>query len=416
MIAFRPAVRENTPLIIGIAGPTKSGKTMSALRLATGLANGGKIVMINAEGARGHQYADKFSYLACDLTPPYRYGVYEEVLREAAKLRPGAIIVDSMSHAHDGPGGFLEWHEEELDRIAGNDYAKRNQANFTAWIKPKQAENAFRYAMLEVQCPLILCFRAKEKMEIKTGRPPKDLGWQPIGGEGLMFETIFTLTLPPYSKGLPDLEVSAMREPFDTMVPKDKQIDEALGRELVKWAAGAATTSTPKKPEHPNADILADIQKALVDGEMSGSSSQDKETRAGVLQRAFATASWKAIEGLSAEQLRDGLAKLKRELKLDAPVTTSAPATGQPSFLEDPKEDVLAAIGMSMGVLMGQDRMWPPSETNRICMAIAGVDSDNLDKAEIAALKELDTVLRDTIAKKPETAKRVKDILPGRIA
>ena len=29
--------------------------------------------------------------------------------------------LDSMSHAHDGPGGFLEWHEEEVDRMAGGD-------------------------------------------------------------------------------------------------------------------------------------------------------------------------------------------------------------------------------------------------------------------------------------------------------
>ncbi len=69
---FRPAVREHTPLIIGIAGPTKSGKTMSALRMASGLAGGKPVAMINAEGPRGHQYADTFKYVACDLVPPYR--------------------------------------------------------------------------------------------------------------------------------------------------------------------------------------------------------------------------------------------------------------------------------------------------------------------------------------------------------
>ena len=115
---FRPAVRENTPLILGIGGPTKSGKTVSALRLALGLANGGEVIMLNAEGARGHQYADTYKYTACDIVPPYRYGMYEEVLRAAYARKPGTIIIDSMSHAHDGPGGFLEWHEEILDRIA----------------------------------------------------------------------------------------------------------------------------------------------------------------------------------------------------------------------------------------------------------------------------------------------------------
>ena len=38
-----------------------------------------------------------------------------------------------------------------------------------------------------------------------------------------------------------------MREPFDTLVPKGKQIDEALGRALRAWAKGSAAphTSTP---------------------------------------------------------------------------------------------------------------------------------------------------------------------------
>lgn len=245
---FRPAVREDTPLIIGIAGPTKSGKTFSALRLAAGLANGGKVIMLNAEGARGHQYADKFTYIACDLVPPYRYGMYEAVLREAAAQKPGAIIIDSMSHAHDGPGGFLEWHEEELDRIAGKDFEKRDKSNFTAWIKPKTAENAFRYALLEMPCHVILCMRAKDKLKILTGKPPIDLGLQPIVGESLSYETLFTLTLSAGAKGVPDLEASDMREPFDTMVPKGKPIDEQLGKQLVSWAKGASKRAPASPP------------------------------------------------------------------------------------------------------------------------------------------------------------------------
>mgnify|MGYP001611889306 CR=1 FL=1 len=81
---FRPATRENTPLIIGIGGPTKSGKTYSALRMATGLADGGTIAMINAEGLRGHQYADRFKYVTCDLAPPFRPTHYTEALAAAA--------------------------------------------------------------------------------------------------------------------------------------------------------------------------------------------------------------------------------------------------------------------------------------------------------------------------------------------
>lgn len=238
---FRPATRENTPLIIGIAGPTKSGKTYSALRLAIGLANDAPIAMINAEGARGHQYADKFTYMACDIQPPYSPERYTETLIAAAAIKPGVVIIDSCSHMHDGPGGLLEYHDAELQRIAGNDQAKRDRANFTAWIRPKAAENKFIYTMLGMKCPMILCFRAKEKLKIVTGKPPIDLGWQPVAGERITFETLFTVMLPPRSKGVPDLSISEMREPFDSMIPEGKPIDEDLGRRLTEWAKGAAS-------------------------------------------------------------------------------------------------------------------------------------------------------------------------------
>jgi len=242
---FRPAVRENTPLIIGIGGPTKSGKTFSALRLATGLADGKPIAMINAEGPRGHQYADTFKYMACDIEPPYRPTRYTEALEAAAAIEPGAVIVDSASHAHDGPGGVLEWHEEILDRMAGADIKQRQRSTFAAWVEPKAAENQFIYAMLGMKCPVILCFRAKEKIKLVTGKDPIDLGWQPIAGERVAFETIFTLMLPPYSKGVPDLSISWMREPFDAMVPEGKPLDEDFGRRLAEWAKGSRQ-SQPK--------------------------------------------------------------------------------------------------------------------------------------------------------------------------
>jgi RecA/RadA recombinase len=243
---FRPAVRASTPLIIGLAGPTKSGKTLSAHRLAAGLANGGVVAMLNAEGARGHQYADRFNYVACDIDPPFSPSRYTAAITEAAKLNPAVLIIDSASHMHDGPGGMLEFHDAELDRMAGpDDWKKRERMTWTAWIRPKKEENQFIYAMLGLRCPVILCFRAKEKMKIQAGKPPIDLGWQPIASDRIAFETIFTLVLPPHSKGVPDLSISEMREPFDSMVKEGRQLDEELGRTLAEWAAGSAKSEPP---------------------------------------------------------------------------------------------------------------------------------------------------------------------------
>lgn len=237
---FRPAVREHTPLVIGLAGPTKSGKTNSAHRLAVGLAQGGPIAMINTEGAKGHQYSDTFEYLYVDVQAPYRPSNYTAALKAALALnpRPAVVIIDSLSHMHDGPGGVLEYHEAELDRMAGQDWKKRERSTWTAWIKPKAEENQFIYTMLSADCHLILCFRAKEKIKPVKGGDPIDLGWQPIAGERVAFETIFTLVLPPHSKGIPDLSLSEMREPFDKLIPAGSQLNEATGAALARWAAG----------------------------------------------------------------------------------------------------------------------------------------------------------------------------------
>lgn len=284
---FRPAKRENTPLIIGLAGPTKSGKTMSALRLAAGLTSDlDRIAMLNAEGKRGEQYADWFQktygkqYLNCNIEPPYTPERYTEALLEMKKLNPTVGIVDSASHMHDGPGGLLEYHDKELERLAGTKTGSdRDKYNWTAWIKPKAAENKFIYTMLGMDCPVILCFRAKEKLRIVPGKQPVDLGWQPIAGDRITFETIFTLVLPPHSKGVPDLKLSEMRQPFDTMVPSGKAIDEDLGRKLTEWAKGSTVSAVsasadgekqqrvtaPQTAGRLDIDDIRDIETAIID-------------------------------------------------------------------------------------------------------------------------------------------------------
>lgn len=235
---IRPAVRIGTPIIVGIKGPSKSGKTYSAHRLARGLANGGRVVMLNAEGARGHQYADTFKYDACDIDAPFSYERYTEALVEISKLKPACVIVDSVSHAHDGPGGMIEQHDEEVKRRSGGDPKKAERVNWAAWIKPKEHEGKFIYQMLSMDCPIILCFRAKEKIKIVPGKEPIDLGYQAIASDRIEFETLFSLLLPPRSKGVPDLSLSDLREPFDTMIGQEA-VSEALGKRLADWARGA---------------------------------------------------------------------------------------------------------------------------------------------------------------------------------
>lgn len=243
---FRPAKREQTPLIIGLAGPSKSGKTYSALRLATGMANGGTIAVINTEGARGHMYADKFVYQAVDIAEPFSYERYRDALLAAKELKPAVVIIDSISHAHEGPGGMLDQHERFLDSKCGSDYKKRDRMTWTAWIKPKAEESQFINTIIQQDFAVILCFRAKEKLKIVRGQEPVPMGWQPICSDRVPFETTATLILTPGCKGAPDLDAQAseLREPLDTLI-RPEQINEELGQKLAKWAAGV-TVAAPK--------------------------------------------------------------------------------------------------------------------------------------------------------------------------
>ena len=241
MISIRPAKRQNTPLIIGLAGPSKSGKSYSALRLAVGLAGGGRIIMLNTE-PHGHHYADQFPYETADIGSPHRLEKYIEALEVVAQEKPAVLIFDTLTHLWDGIGGIKETKDEIALRMAKGDESRMEKMSAPAWAQVKADENHFIYKMLELNCHIILCFRAKDKMHIpKKGGEWTVIPMVPIMSDRIAFETLFTLTFPAYAHGVPDLAISAMREPFDTMIPPGKPIDEALGARLAAWARGGSS-------------------------------------------------------------------------------------------------------------------------------------------------------------------------------
>src|SRR3990167_5626785 len=222
---IRPATRENASLLIGLAGGTGSGKTMSALRLATGMVGRGKAFgVIDTESGRAKHYAPKkgsepdfrttFRFDHGELAAPFRPDAYAEAIKAADAAGYGAIVVDSASHEHAGEGGLLEWHEEETSRMAGDDWKKRENVKMAAWIKPKMAHKAMVQRLLQVRAHLILCFRAEEKIEMvrdgngrmqivpKKSRTGLD-GWIPICEKTLPYELTASFLLIADAPGVP---------------------------------------------------------------------------------------------------------------------------------------------------------------------------------------------------------------------
>jgi hypothetical protein len=269
-----PGVRRAVGLLIGLVGPSSSGKTYSALRLASGIREiaGGEIDFIDTENGRALYYADKFRFNHVKLGQPFSPSDYLAALEYCVKRGTKTIVIDSMSHEHEGKGGVLDWHEQECDRLIkawsrNGNTVTRDTVQLAAWKAPKDARTELILAMLQMNVNLVMTYRAKEKIKIVTGKKPVDLGWQPIAGEQYIYEMVLQVLLPPNSEGVPlwksenPNELAIMKRPFQfhDLFDRDKprQLDEETGRKLAEWAAGKnANAGQQHEIGMKDADIL----------------------------------------------------------------------------------------------------------------------------------------------------------------
>ena len=270
---FRPATREAVSLLIGCMGASGSGKTFSAMRLATGLAAGKRFAVIDTEAGRAKHYADTFAFDHGDLKPPFRPAAYAEAIAAADAAGYPVIVVDSCSHEHAGDGGLLDWHEEELQRMAGDDYRKREACKMAAWIKPKGEHKRMVGRLLQIRAHLILCFRAEQKIEMAKGeggrwevRPKQTTtgldGWVPICEKTLPYELTASFLLTPDRPGIP--HPIKLQEQHRSFVPLDKPLDESVGKALAAWASGGKPAA-----ERPAAVVEQKLTAESSDGEPS---------------------------------------------------------------------------------------------------------------------------------------------------
>ena len=255
-------------LLLGLVAPSGGGKTYSALRLATGMQSvvGGKIAVIDTENKRSLHYKSRFDFMHCDMQPPFGSLNYLEAIKDASAAGAKIIIVDSMSHEHEGEGGYLDYQEQELQRMAGTDYARRERMKFTAWIQPSAKRTKLVNGILRSNCFIIFCFRAKPKMKMvkndKGKIAPLERGWQAIAGESLVFEMVDRCLLTPNCNGLPDWSAEAMKNGVPKFTEDHKQIftpqqvlDESVGERLALWATSGA--AKPKEPPAEYHEALA---------------------------------------------------------------------------------------------------------------------------------------------------------------
>lgn len=340
---FRPAVREGVTLLVGFAGASGSGKTMSAFRMAQGIVGRDKpFAVIDTEARRALHYTPRpgeppdfvktFRFDHFDLRPPFRPDAYLAPIRAAAEAGVGAgvgaVVVDSFSHVWESEGGVLDWQEEILresvERAMKRNDERRSEWQLreafkrSAWIEPKRAHKVMVQALLQLRAHIILCLRAEDKIDfVKDGERTKVVpmqtlsgfkGWIPICDKRLPFELTASFVLTPDKPGIP--QPIKLQEQHRHIFPPDKHIDEDSGKRLADWARGG----TSKPPESTSDETAA--RKAALDGITAtlrahfGSAQDGDAAKAAVCERVFGVRGWKALAALPLAGITAGAEKL----------------------------------------------------------------------------------------------------------
>ena len=185
---FKPAQRKRAKLRLAIAGTSGSGKSYSALLIASGMTTWNKIAVIDSENGSAELYAHLGDYSVLTLGAPYTPEKYIEAIKTAERQGFEVIIIDSLSHAWTGEGGILDQQGKAADsKYKGNSWA--------AWRECTPKHNALVDAILKSSCHVIATMRSKTEYTQVTENGKsvvKKLGMAPIQRDGMEYEfTIF---------------------------------------------------------------------------------------------------------------------------------------------------------------------------------------------------------------------------------
>ena len=249
------------PLLLGLVGASSSGKTYSALRLATGIQKvfGGDICYIDTESCRALHYADRFKFKHIDFKAPFGPLDYIEAIKHAVKISSKVIIIDSMTHEHSGEGGVMDQSEKLLDKWCGEDEGKRHRNQGRSFIVPKGQRRKLNNFIVQVgsEVVFIFCYRAKEGLDFKNKGADGQLrekGWEPETTSTLHFEMTQRFLLMPGCDGVPTLASEKLEEKrmiknpvmFRDWLKQGAVLDEQMGERFGRWAM--ATTAAVQTP------------------------------------------------------------------------------------------------------------------------------------------------------------------------
>lgn len=223
MSIFKKAQKSQSYLRCAMFGTSGSGKTYSALRLATGMAGDkGKIAFIDTENSAS-LYADQFEFdivdasLACGTEQIIHY------LKAAASEGYNVIVIDSLTHA---------WQDllQQVEKIK----VQFNNNKWSAWSKATPMQDNMIRAMQLFPGHIIATMRQKTEwtteQDEKGKNKPVRIGTNPEQRSGVEYEFSMLFQVFPDHKAMVVKDRTGKYQ--DQIIDL---IDEGLGQELVKW-------------------------------------------------------------------------------------------------------------------------------------------------------------------------------------
>jgi hypothetical protein len=218
---IRKAHRKQAKIKLALQGSSGSGKTYSALLLASGMTAWPKIAVIDTENHSADLYAHLGDYNVLLLSKPFNPERYISAIETCEQAGMEIIIIDSITHEWEGSGGILDIH----GNMPGN--------SFTAWAKVTPRHNSFVQKILESPCHIISTIRTKTDYVLteKNGKMvPEKVGLKGITRDGMDYEftIVFDLDIKHHAIASKDRTGLYMEKP-EGIITRD------YGKRILEW-------------------------------------------------------------------------------------------------------------------------------------------------------------------------------------
>lgn len=258
-MAFTRAERKRAKARILIEGPSGSGKSYSAIRLAKGL--GDRIAAIDTEHGSLSMYSDVGEFDVMELSAPFSPDRYCAAIHEAEQAGYDVLIIDSITHEWSGEGGCLDIK----DKLPGaNDWAK--------WAKLTPMHQRFIETMLQSPLHIIATVRSKTEWTLDENKPKK-IGTAPQQRDGMDFE--FTMVFTVQSGNHVASVTKDRTGQFDGFL---QVIDETTGKRISDWLGSGAEAPAPTAPADDTEQLRATVL-GMLDGDEKRRAMAEKADR-----------------------------------------------------------------------------------------------------------------------------------------